>query len=205
MSGGFTVDEQRKDKLVSDWKQVFTASSRKIHIIEAQEQKIEKIKEKYNIPKDSFIGNIVYQTGGILIDDWIRVLGSGERDILTWNEKLGLPNAIIVADDVLGGLFAFLDKASTIHYFAPDSLEWEDLEISYAEFIQWLAEGNLDLFYELFRWDSWKEDVEHLQITEGISCFPFLWLEETTIDQRSKKVVSLEEIVRIELEMSNVI
>jgi len=199
------VDEQRKDKLVSDWKQVFTASSRKIHIIEAQEQKIEKIKEKYNIPEDSFIGNIVYQTGGILIDDWIRVLGSGERDILAWNEKLGLPNAIIVADDVLGGLFAFLDKASTIHYFAPDSLEWEDLEISYAEFIQWLAEGNLDLFYELFRWDSWKEDVERLQITEGISCFPFLWLEETTIDQRSKKVVSLEEIVRIELEMSNVI
>ncbi|AKF95920.1 DUF2625 family protein [Brevibacillus laterosporus] len=196
------MDEQSRDQYVRDWRQFFATSSRKIHIVEAQAQKIERVKEKYNIPEDSVLGSIVYQTGGILIDDWIRVLGSGERDILTWNEKLALPNAIIVADDVLGGLFAFMDKASSIHYFAPDSLEWEDLEISYTQFIQWLAEGNLDLFYELFRWDSWKEDVEHLQITEGISCFPFLWLEESTMNQRSKKIVSLEEIVRLELELS---
>lgn len=199
------MNEQRPDQHLREWKQRFSDSPREIHILEAQEQKVKQIKEKYNIPEDSLIGNIVYHTGGILVDDWVRVLGAGERDILSWNEKLKLPDAIVVADDVLGGLFAYLDGSSSLHYFAPDSLEWEDLEISYSEFIQWLTEGNIDLFYKLFRWESWREDVEQLLLTEGISCFPFLWLEETSIDQRSKKVVPIEEIVRIELEMSKIL
>ncbi|WP_309304178.1 MULTISPECIES: hypothetical protein [Brevibacillus] len=73
------MDEQSRDQYVRDWRQFFATSSRKIHIVEAQAQKIERVKEKYNIPEDSVLGSIVYQTGGILMmigyGFWVQAKG----------------------------------------------------------------------------------------------------------------------------------
>ena len=63
------------------------------------------------------MGAILYETGGILINKgWIRILGSGcerlDRGMFQWNkgktfENYGEPPAyLLVANDILGGLFA---------------------------------------------------------------------------------------------------
>ena len=91
----------------------------------------------------SIMGAVIYETGGILINEgWIRVLGSGspelDRGIMSWNEgksfqKYGdRPAFLLVADDVVGGYFAINAGAlgpdmGTIHYLAPDTLQWENL------------------------------------------------------------------------------
>lgn len=63
------------------------------------------------------MGAIVYETGGLLIDHgWLRILGSGHarlpRSIASWNQGRTIfgdvdpPGYLLVADDVVGGLFA---------------------------------------------------------------------------------------------------
>lgn len=63
------------------------------------------------------MGAITFFTGGILIDNgWIRILGSGNdklnRIIASWNKgktisKFGeQPKYLLVADDVVGGMYA---------------------------------------------------------------------------------------------------
>lgn len=53
------------------------------------------------------MGAVVYETGGILVDNgWLRILGSGSpalnRDLMGWNmdKQKGI---LLVADDALGG------------------------------------------------------------------------------------------------------
>jgi hypothetical protein len=90
------------------------------------------------------MGAIIYETGGILVDDgWVRILGSGSaalnRDLMTWN-KDKQNNFLLVADDVLGGFFAINagafgpESIGKIFYFSPDNLQWEATNKSYSDF-----------------------------------------------------------------------
>lgn len=113
------------------------------------------------------MGAVVYETGGIFIDHgWIRLLGSGHprlpRTLFGWNEgrttihKDVPAELLLVADDVLGGVFALSGGAlpgppGRIHYFAPDTLMWEPLDMSYSDFIYWAFTGDLSSFYEPYR------------------------------------------------------
>ena len=115
------------------------------------------------ITTKSYLGCIAYETGGILFDQgWIKLLGSGNEhiygDLLSWNGQSQpesessiitqpLAKALVVAYDVVGGFFALngggLGEQPSVYYFAPDTLEWEDTELSYSEFVIWLASGRL--------------------------------------------------------------
>src|SRR5688572_2690078 len=119
------------------------------------------------VTTQSPMGAIIAQTGGILVDHgWLRILGGGQerlpRSLPDWNKgrtwlDLSLPPPLLlVADDVIGGFFAVNGGALTsarghIHYFAPDSLAWEDLEMGYSEFVQWAVSGDVESFYEASR------------------------------------------------------
>lgn len=51
-----------------------------------------------------------------------------------------MPGYLLVADDILGGFFAinggaFGGKACNVFYYAPDSGEWEDTQLSYPRFL----------------------------------------------------------------------
>src|SRR5689334_17854253 len=107
------------------------------------------------------MGAVVYETGGILIDNgWLRVLGSGHdrltRTMPRWNEGRA-DGFYLVADDAVGGFFAINGgalgpDAKNLYYFAPDSLEWEPLNFGYSTFLQWACAGPLEKFYEWIRW-----------------------------------------------------
>ena len=164
------------------------------------------------------MGAVIYETGGILIDyGWIRLLGSGspqlDRGLMEWNKGKSFesygeqPSFLLVADDVIGGYFAINagalgDEMRKIYYLAPDTLEWESLGCGYSDFLNWLFNGNIQKFYELFKWKTWKEDAKTINGNQTIFIVPFLWTKEgKDIEKASKKAVSTEENYQLTIDM----
>ncbi|MCB2357285.1 DUF2625 family protein [Clostridium estertheticum] len=168
------------------------------------------------ITSKSALGSIIFNTSGLTIDNWIRILGSENKEnrgILSYNKinEQGVSNSInkmlIVGDDVIGGIFAlnagkFANKIGDVWYFAPDTLEWESLELKYSEFITWIALGNTDELYSTLKWSKWQDDVSNVKFDEAILVYPFLWSNEIEIEKAEKKLVPVEELLNINLEYS---
>ncbi len=95
-------------------------------------------------------------------------------------------------------LYGIKENSDIIHYFAPDTLEWEEMEFTYSQFVRWLVEGDTDTFYKSFRWQGWEQEVAELDFSEGISFYPFLWAQA---EQRSRKPVPLREIITLAFDM----
>lgn len=163
------------------------------------------------------LGAIVYETGGLLIDEgWIRVLGGGFKDgdntltsTLEWNINKTIDSEgyskgyYIVALDILGGYFCINQGAlgsdtGNIYYFAPDTLDFEALEISYSDMLYFFIAGNLDQFYQDFRWNTWKEDVSKLTLDRAFHTFPPMWTKEGKhISTASIRDIPIEELYQI--------
>jgi hypothetical protein len=60
-------------------------------------------------------------------------------------------------------------------YFAPDTLRWEPMEISYSAWVPWLLSGRLAEFHEALRWPSWREETAALNFSQETTVYPFLW------------------------------
>jgi hypothetical protein len=156
------------------------------------------------------MGAVVFNTGGLLVDHgWIRILGSGHerlpRSLPEWNFACGLPEMLaappwlLVADDALGGFFAlnggrFAPTGHTVWYFAPDSLKWDDMGLGYSEFLYWCFTGKVQLFYELFRWPGWQEEVATLGGSQGLHVAPPLFTAGEPIERRSRRAVPISEL-----------
>ena len=59
-----------------------------------------------------------------------------------------------------GGYFALngggLDGTpGNVFYLPPDTLEWEDCEKGYGDFLHWALVGDLQLYYYNLRWQNW--------------------------------------------------
>jgi hypothetical protein len=197
--------------LIRSW--IDTAKN-KVEILPVDTAKASDALYKTQVTTRSPMGAVVYMTGGLLVDHgWIRILGSGsarlDRSLPEWNKGKSLtaygeaPGYWLIADDVLGGFFAVntgifsREKIGIVYYLAPDNLEWEDLNLTYADFLHFCFNSNLDKFYEGFRWKDWQKDVAKLQGDKVFMFFPFLWTkdwkdinkvtrEETPADQQFK-------------------
>jgi len=135
----------------------------------------------------SLMGAIVYETGGILIDNgWLRILGSGHpkltRTVPAWNQSRA-NGFYLIADDAVGGFFAINGGAlgtdtGNVYYFAPESLRWEPLELGYSDFLVASFSPKLDDFYKPIRWSTWQCEIANLH---GDRCFFFApppWTKE---------------------------
>ena len=112
-------------------------SKRKITFFKSQIKKGHQELNSLKINSNLVLGSIILNSSGIIVDDWIRILGSEgtyNKGILWYNEIFEIENMIIIAHDIVGGIFA-IDNFDEIWYFAPDTLAWENLEINYAQFI----------------------------------------------------------------------
>ncbi len=112
--------------------------------------------EYFQADESSNFGLLVNQCGGIVSEGIVRLLGSTRdskfRDINMFNVKFGGAGYIILGDDIFGGIFAlntglFPDSMGSVIYFAPDSLEWEDLGIKLSGLFGFLANGDIRAFY----------------------------------------------------------
>lgn len=154
----------------------------------------------------STLGAIAHETGGVLVDHgFLRMLGSGSqrlpRQLIAWNAELGiaLESFIIVADDVVGGVFAIdsgkLGAPGHVHYFAPDTLEWEDTELGHSDWVSWAFEGDLAAFYDSMRWPGWENDIASLGGDQSLSVVPPMWTEGAAlpIAKRARRAVPAKE------------
>lgn len=159
------------------------------------------------------LGAVVYHTGGLLIDEgWLRILGSGHprlsRSLPSWNAacrtgELRIPPPwVLIADDVLGGLFALNGgrfappEVHTVWYFAPDTLEWEDTGKGYADFLRWCLLGDLQRFYTSFRWSNWQAEVRDLSGDSAFRFVPPLSVAGGPIDRRVRTVEEMGTLFR---------
>ena len=191
--------------------------------VEVLPRTLEKAKEelvKTQVTIRSFMGAVVYETGGILIDDgWLRILGSGSAKLPhglgSWNlsrtqsEPAGPAPYYLFADDVAGGYFAINGgglngKVGNVFYLPPDTLEWEDCSKGYGGFLNWALTGDLQLFYENLRWENWREEIRDLNGDSVYMFFPFLWTEEgSDINQVSRKHIPIAEHYASTLDLQN--
>jgi hypothetical protein len=193
--------------LVQQW---IDSAKNKVEILPCDTSTAKGALYKTQVTTRSPMGAIIFSTGGLLIDNgWIRILGSGNnklnRSLPDWNKGRSFKNFgdkpafLLVADDVVGGFFAingglFGKDAGKIYYLSPDNLEWEALDMTYTDFLDFCFNGNLAKFYENLRWTTWKEDVLKVDGNMVFSFFPYLWTKQgKNINQNTRKAVSIEE------------
>ena len=134
----------------------------------------------------------------ILVNKYLRILGTSESmyenifDFTNEFREVFSEEKYIVAYDIFGGLFA---SEKTIHYFSPDNLQWEDLDVSYGEFIEWIAGIDITDFYETFLWNDMDELLQKMKSDEGVFIYPFLWAKECDINTASKKIVPYKDLL----------
>lgn len=115
----------------------------------------------------------------VTVNGYLKILGNDSENGFSYcNElfsKCYNSNHCLIAYDILGGLFAIsIEKLNSIEYFAPDTLEWEDLEIDYKEFLYWVTTNQLDTFYqELIVPDLLTLDLS-LEKNEVVLTYPFI-------------------------------
>lgn len=177
------------------------SSFKNVKVLPIEESVLSQVLENFHIKEESLLGTIIFNTGGIIIDSWIRIYGAGKVNFYQRNKDFPYSN-IVVAEDILGGLFAYMSNGN-IGYFAPDTLEWEDMEIGYSQFLYWCFHGDTDTFYKDFRWNSWSHDVSDLPTDYGIAFYPFLWTERKVLEKCSFKKISIKEIIDLEINFSN--
>ncbi len=194
--------------LVKQW---IKSAKNKVEVLPVDSVNAKDALYKTQVSTRSAMGNIVYETGGILIDGgWIRILGSGSkklnRSLPYWNKGKAYkdfgdaPSFFLIADDAIGGFFVLnggsLGEKSIgkVFYLAPDNLLYEPLDLNYSEFINFCFNENLEKFYSGNKWNSWKTDVSKLSGDSAFAFYPFLWSNEgKDINKNTRGVVSIEE------------
>ena len=200
--------------LVQEW---LSEAQNQYEILSKNQERAEKELVNIQVTTRSPMGAIIYETGGILIDNgWLRILGSGseklDRGLAEWNygktfQNYGeQPSFLLVADDILGGYFALNaggigNQIGEIYYLAQDTLEWECLYCGYSDFIYWCLCGNSQQFYELFRWKNWENDILEANGNQVFAFHPFLCSEQgKDIEKVTRKLVPIEENYHLTLD-----
>jgi uncharacterized protein DUF2625 len=157
---------------------------------------------RLEISERSWLGALVANSAGLVIDHgWLRVLGSGTDllpDVVT--ESRPQDGLVVVAYDVLGGHFIWAAatpaKRPTIHYFGPDTLDYTDLDLGYAEWLQAMLGGATTDFYRDLRWHGWQVESASTALDQGIHLFPPpSTVEGKDLNTVSRRAISLKELV----------
>jgi len=144
----------------------------------------------------SILGALAYECGGLVVGSRVRVLGGGTAEVKSslksWN---GLPGDLMpierglvrVGFDVFGGVFALDGGAfgigdGAVHYFAPDSLSWEPLELGHSAWVHWLLTepDKLLKFYEAYRLADDGARLPGLAFDQALSLTPPPWSPESS-------------------------
>lgn len=194
---------------------IFDSSTSKIELVAGKETLGNQIVNELKLNKATTLATIICNVSGITVDNTIRILGQGNQNLNSICKinaiKGGVPTKIrdmlIVGTDVFGGIYAMNitevnGTVGNIFYFAPDTLEWEAMDMKYSQFLYWTVHGNTDEFYNSMRWNGWEKIAQATGFNEGILIYPFLWSKEINIETASKNIVPFEELIGINIENS---
>ncbi|WP_233507896.1 DUF2625 family protein [Spongiactinospora gelatinilytica] len=176
---------------------------------------------------ESYLGALALHSGGLILDcGWLRVFGGSSMTGVDALPSLAQINrfpavfdpgwrpidGLIVGQDILGGVFALNGHdpgaaerpgaPGEVLYFAPESLEWEALEMGYGTWVNWLLSGRLEGFYDGLRWPGWQAEASVLTLAQGIAVHPFLWSKEahTDLPSTSRRAVPMSELLRLNID-----
>lgn len=154
-----------------------------------------------NIPT----GAIVYETGGLLVDDgWLRIPGSGHprltRTLGGWNKGRAPGRGFrLLADDVVGGFYALNNGGAlgedlgTVHYLGPDSLEWRSTGFNPTDFYKMIFVGGLAEMSRHLRWIGWQDMARPLSGDRCFMFYPPLWSREGSLTTSSRRDIPVAE------------
>ena len=138
----------------------------------------------------------------VTVNGYLKILGDDSENGFSYCNELFSKcynlTRCLIAYDILGGLFAInIEKLNSIEYFAPDTLEWEDLEIDYKDFLYWVTTNQLDTFYqELIVPDLFTLDLS-FESNEVVLTYPFIWSMECTPSDAARKIVPFKELLEM--------
>jgi len=161
------------------------------------------------------LGTVVYETGGVSIaNGLLRLLGSGAgRSLQQTHEELGrpldgsYPDFLMVADDMLGGLFALnggrfgRDGQGQVFYLAADDVVWVPLNVGYTDFVSWCLNGDLNQFYKPFSHLQAYEMQPRPTFDAVYSFYPFLWTKEAKTTEPNTRVIDAGENLRFRIDL----
>ncbi|WP_230686895.1 DUF2625 family protein [Catellatospora vulcania] len=198
----------------SAWAEILGVVAQSPHIVEvlpADEGMPASCLHHLQVTTGSWLGAVTYLSGGIVVDGgWLRVLGSGSigrglTDIVAANQPDSF--GLVVAHDVLGGVFAWAQgspgDAPTVHYFGPDALDWQDLELGYAAWLTAMLMGAIEPFYDTLRWPGWPAEVAACRLDQGIHTLPPPWSKEgKDLGKASRRPIPMTELVAVHRDMA---
>ena len=152
------------------------------------------------IEGDTLLDIVVNNASIIFVNKYLRILCSGNTDfdnIFRFNKRykniIG-ENKYAFAHDAFGGIFALSGNGT--QFFSPDTLLWDDLEISYNGFIKWISTVDISAdFYSTFLWCDYEKYLQNVDFDSGVMMYPFLWAKECDVNTASKKIVSFDELL----------
>lgn len=205
--------------VVLDW---ISAAKNQLQVLPASDPQRLQALLAAQVTTRSAIGAIIYESGGLLVDGgWLRILGSGHarlpRTLPGWTASAtrrqpGEWPFFLIADDVLGGFFALdgglLGEPNSVFYLPPDTMEWEDLGLGYSDFVGgFCLNGDLDDFYNPYRWLGWRDEIASLDGDKCLSIVPPLWIssepehEDDPVAARSRRPIDITEAFNIAMEL----
>lgn len=163
--------------------------------------------DSLNINEFSILGNVIKHISIININFYLRLLGgnNNKSNILSFNEEIQSiypGNKLVIANDIWGGLFAisngdFVGEFRNIWYFAPDELQWINLNINYSQFISWICSDKINVFYKSFMWNNMNSVIENIDENQAVLIYPFLWSKECKIENADKSIINLIELIKL--------
>lgn len=163
--------------------------------------------EYYQADGSTNFGLLITTSGGVVVNGVVRLLGSNRapeyRDITLWNVKFGSAGAVILGDDIFGGVFAvntgaFSDKLGNIFYFAPDTLEWEDTELQLSGLFAWLKDGDMTGFYGQFSAEEYEKFRSmNVKFNEVLHILPPQWSAEFKTEPHDVRAIDVSEYYRL--------
>ncbi|MEU8389256.1 DUF2625 family protein [Micromonospora sp. NPDC048842] len=83
-----------------------------------------------------------------------------------------------------------------MHYFGPEDLAWQDLELGYGDWLEAMLAGAVTQFYQGLRWPGWETEVASVALDQGISALLPPWtMEGKSLSAVSRKPIRLAELV----------
>ena len=197
-----------------DWeaiKDMFKSSERKFNIVEGESVRSGIVLNWAHVSYSSDLATVIENCEQITVDDWVHVFGHGKGAsgqtifvLSSLPDSDYMKNSIVVAKDVLGGLFAICmdeeeEAYGDILYLQPECLEWEYSGMDYSQFLVWLAHEDLDAFYEDVRWKGWRDAASHIDIDSALKFTPEIWMEACDISAAPRQIVPFKKQLDDEL------
>lgn len=192
-----------------------------VRLLPADEKAGRREIESLQVTTKSLLGATAFHTGGLLVDSgWLRVLGCGHAEC-TWSiteatrhagfwQDFAPPQGLIVAVDVLGGLFAINGGCvvdvplGNVCYFGPDTLRWDDTSDGHSAWLAAMLDAShREKFYADLRWNGWEREVAALRPNMGFAVWPPLFTRESRpIEGTSRAAVPVAEVVALAFDFS---